>query len=203
MLLNLQLGSTPASPSNPTLQEDCALSVLLLQSVVQQPPHTVLGAFVGHTTHCLSCEQPLAVQFPELSGAWYKAKQGLCCLWGKDNEKKDPEVIFPAPLVELLQRFEVYCILGCFFICFNLQLAYLGILGWRSLLLEVPILFGGMPLKCPFMEEREAGTCRAVPSQTLCSIPGLMQRLAQSYQWQSSTSAGQRGPATHPVPGEP
>lgn len=32
-------------------------------------------------------------------------------------------------------------------------------------------------LKCPFMEEQEAGTCRRVPCQKLCSIPGSMQCL--------------------------
>lgn len=43
-----------------------------------------------------------------MGSARYKAKQCLCCLLGKDNEgeKKKKKVFFPAPLVELLQRFE-------------------------------------------------------------------------------------------------
>lgn len=126
VLLNLQLSSTPASPSNPTLWETCALSVLLLscRTGVQQPHHTMLADSVWKGTLLAnSVGLLLGATFPGLGGAQYEAKPSRVCVapsWGKMIRWSS---CFGWVAYKISR---VYWVLGCFCVCFNLQLADMG-----------------------------------------------------------------------------
>lgn len=120
-LLNLQLSSTPASPSNPTLQEDYALSVLLLSFHMK-----------GRTACGFCYVTPWRwVPWAGWCSVRSQAKQSLCCPLGKDSQKKargDFSSCFGWVAYKVSR---VYWILGCF--C-NLQVAGVG----RQLLISAP-----------------------------------------------------------------
>lgn len=182
VLLNLQLSTTPASPSNPTLRENCALSVLAAQlhewgtAATWHSPHCL--HMKGHATPCLCCVTPWClVPWAGWRSVWSQAEQSLCCLLGKDDQKKGRGDFSSSFGWVTYKVSRVYWILGCFCICFNLHLADMGRLGCWSLLLEVPVSVR-VSLNCPFMEEREAGACRGAPCHEaaqhgqLHSVPG-------------------------------
>lgn len=108
-LLCLQLSSAPASLSDPTWQEDCAVPVLLLSLGSGYSSHLTHSSLPPYGRPCclLSLGLHLGVCFPGLGDAQYKAKSSWVCVacWGRRIRKK-PEVILPAPCVELHTKFQ-------------------------------------------------------------------------------------------------
>lgn len=194
----------------------CNWVLLLLHSQIQPDRRTVLcqsycsasGVGTAVTSHTLPC--------PHMEGraaccllcctlvfgflGWVmlitKPSQAECVLLlGKNNQKKARGDSSSSLCWVAYKVSRVYWLLGCFCICFKLQLADMGRLDCWSLIPEVPVSVQWVSLSCPFVEEQESGLTVEHSDARVHSMAGFVWCLGQGYQWQNSTSAGQQGPA--------
>lgn len=187
----------------------CNWVLLLLHSQIQPDRRTVLchsccsasGVGTAVTSHSLPCPRmegraaccllccTLVFGFLGWVMLSTKPSQAECVLLlGKNNQKKARGDSSSSLCWVAYKVSRVYWLLGCFCICFNLQLADMGRLGCWSLIPEVPVSVQWVSLSCPFVEEQEPGLtvehfwCQAAQHGRFCVVPGTGLSVAKQHQ---------------------